>query len=345
MAYSVGDYEFKTEAFFPKRLFDEITGVRINEPDIILKEAQSRKRRKKLTLDGKLVILATDHPGRRVTTLRDTPLGLADRFEYLGRVLRIITNPEFDGVMGTTDFIEDILIVNHLLKENGGKSFLNEKVLIGCMNRGGFAGCVNEIDDTFTSFTPESLKEMNMDGGKFMYRLDLQDPDSIKTITSCAIAINRLNELGLYSFLEPMSVKKEAGGYKILKDCDTLIKDIGAAAALGSSSRMTWLKIPYCDNYERVSRATRIPILMLGGPAGETPIGTITEFAKGMRAGANIRGAMVGRNVTFVLKEDPLAVALAVTAVIHKCEKAESAIESMNYNRGKEMDLLWKYFK
>ena len=46
----------------------------------------------------------------------------------------MITSEEFDGVMGTTDILEDLFLVNYLLKGMGKKPFLDGKVLLGCMN-------------------------------------------------------------------------------------------------------------------------------------------------------------------------------------------------------------------
>src|SRR5208282_2868188 len=167
-AYSLGTYDFRPEEFLPLKLFEAITEVRVNTPEMILAEATCRRRRSRLTRDGKLVVLATDHPGRRVTNLPGDPLGMGDRHSYLARALRVLATPGCDGIMGTTDFMEDILIVNALVRQSGGPSLIDDKVLIGCMNRGGHAGVMGEIDDRFTSFTAKQLKSMNFEGGKLM---------------------------------------------------------------------------------------------------------------------------------------------------------------------------------
>src|SRR5208283_1366979 len=103
--------------------------------------------------------------------------------------------------MGTTDFMEDILIVNGLLRQAGGPALIDDKVLVGCMNRGGHAGVVGEIDDRFTCFTARQLKRLNFEGGKLMYRLDPADERSIQAISDCAQAITELYREDLYSFL------------------------------------------------------------------------------------------------------------------------------------------------
>ena len=84
-AYSLGTYSFRPEEFLPLKLFEAITEVRVNNPEMIFAEATCRRRRSRLTLDGKLVVLATDHPGRRVTNLPGDPLGMGDRHSYLAR--------------------------------------------------------------------------------------------------------------------------------------------------------------------------------------------------------------------------------------------------------------------
>jgi len=337
-AYSLGAYCFRPEEFLPRRLFEAITDVRVERPEVILAEAAARRRRPRLTLDGKLVVLATDHPGRRVTNLPGDPLGMGDRHSYLARALRVLTAPGCDGIMGTTDFMEDLLIVNALIRESGGESLLDDKVLIGCMNRGGQAGAEGEIDDRFTSFTAKQLKSMNFDGGKLMYRLDPTDERSIKAISDCAQAMTELYREGLYAFLEPMSVKKNAAGsYDTVKTVEALVRDVGAAAALGESSARTFLKISYTEGYDRVAKATTLPILMLGGAPGESPVSTLRDFAAGMRAAANVRGVMVGRNVTFAPREDPRAVAAAVCGIVHENLTAEESLDRLAAERGREM--------
>ena len=222
----VGDYCFNPEEFLPKKLFEGITDVRVDNPNRILTEAARRHKRARLSTDGRLVILATDHPGRRVTSLPGDPLAMGDRQSYLARALRVLMTPGCYGIMGTTDFMEDLLILNALVCDSGGASFLDDKVLVGCMNRGGHAGVEGEIDDRFTSFTAKQLKRLNFEGGKLMYRLDPADERSIKAVSDCAQAVTDLYREGLYSFLEPMSVRRKTdGGYETVKTVEALARD------------------------------------------------------------------------------------------------------------------------
>lgn len=343
--YTLGDYGFDVSEFFPQHIFDAITDIRVNKPEVIVEEARRRQRRKKLTIDGKLSILATDHPGRGVTAVGGDPLLMGNRQEFLGRALRVVTSSAFDGIMGLPNLIEDLFIVNHLVREGGGPSFLDNKVMVGCMQRGGVAGIVGEIDDRFGAYTAESIHEMGLDGGKMMFRIIPEDERTLKTIDYCAKAVRALNSYGLVPFVEPLPMRMEEGKYKSNYTVAQLVKFVGVAAALGDSSRHTWLKIPYVEDFERVAKATTLPVLMLGGPAREDPTPTIKDFAKGIRSRANVRGVLVGRNVLFPSKDDPLAMALAINGIVHQSFSAEQAIEHLISHRGSNMDFLTKWVK
>lgn len=345
MEYSLKDYRFKIEEFFPARVKDMITEIRVNKPEIVRAEALARIRREKLTSDGRLTILAADHPARRVTNAGDDPIAMANRIEYLGRVLRVIAASDFDGVMGPTALIEELFIVNYLVKQGGGPSFLDRKVILGCMNRGGLAGTAWEMDDRFTSFTAESIHNLRLDGAKMMFRLEPDEPECLDTMEYCVEAINELHDYGIPVFLEPVPVKYSDGKYKTVKDAAELAKIACVASELGKSSMNIWLKMPYSENYEIVVRATSLPILMLGGEAKGDPRGILEEFAAGMRAGANVRGALVGRNILFPGEDDPMATAMAVHRIVHEGYTAEQAIEYLMEQRGKNLDALTRWIK
>jgi len=106
-----------------------------------------------------------------------------------------------------------------------------------------------------------------------------------------------------------------------------------------------WLKMPYADNYEIVARSTTLPILMLGGASKGDPTPMMNEFVSGMKAGANVRGALVGRNILFPGDEDPMATAMAVHRIVHDGYSAEQAVDYLMEQRGKNLDALTKWIK
>lgn len=336
--YDIGTYTFRPREFFPLELFERITELRIARPGVVEEEACSRRRRPQLTTNGRLVILAADHPARNVTGVGDDPIAMGNRWELLGRILRVVTAPDADGVMTTPDIMEELFITNRIVRDLGGPSFLDGKVLMGCMNRGGLSGAAFEMDDRMTAFTPERIAHLGLDAAKLMFRLELSEPACLDTITYCVDALNRLHDLGIPAFLECLAVQKTDRKYRTVKSAPELVKVIGVATGLGKSSTGTWLKIPYCDDYDLVAQATTCPILMLGGEARGDPTGILEEFAAGMRAGAAVRGALVGRNVTFPGRDDPRAVAHAVAGIVHRGWDAAQAVASLSAARDQESD-------
>jgi len=344
-AYELGDYTFDLESFFPARIFEKITEIRVHVPEIIEQQALARKRRPRLTRDGKLTILAADHPARGVTAVGNDPFKMANRQEYLGRILRVLIASDFDGFMSTPDMIEDLFILDYLVQEGGGPSFLDEKVLVGCMQRGGVAGVVGEIDDRFSSYTAESIARFRLDGGKMMFRFVPDDERTLWTIDYCAKAVTDLNCYGLIPFVEPLRMDLVDGRWVSKNTADELVKLVGVIAGLGDSSRHTWMKLPYCEDFQRVAMATTMPILLLGGPSKEDPRPIYQVISAGMAARSNVRGALVGRNVSFPGREDPAAVAQAVSEIAHSGISADEAIEITMTHRDKEMDFLVRFIR
>ena len=329
---------FSAETYLPQAAYARIVETRINLPDAAEQAAKQRRRRRALAPDGKLAILAADHPARMVLRVGDDPLAMANRWTLLARILRVLTSGQFDGVMGTPDIIDDLLILHYMDRDADGPGFLDDKVMIGCMNRGGLAGAAFELDDRMTGFTAARIAEMQLDGAKMMFRLDPADPASLETIGYCVRAIDECTGVGIPVFLEALMVERTSAGVKVVKTPDALVKVVGVASALGASSLTTWLKIPYCDRFEVVAAATTLPILMLGGESTGDPRGLFTEFVRGMAAGATVRGALVGRYVTFPGAEDPRAVAQAVHGIVHDGWDADRAAGHLAEASGQELD-------
>ena len=341
---STDNDHFRTEAFFPRRLFDHITQVRVDDPQVARNEATERFTRKDLTTDGKLAILAADHPGGRITRVGDDPVALGDRFEYLGRILRILTGPAFDGLMGTPDIIEDLLIVNYLVRKGGGRGFIDDKVLLGSMNLGGLAGTSFELDNRFTAFTAEAIDRLKLDGAKLRVRITDNDPAAAKTLERCARVINELHDLDVPIFLELLpATRRDNGRLMVVREPEPLIQALGVASALSDSSLDVWAMVTHCADFHRVTRATTLPILLLGGESWGDPLPVLREFAAGMAAGANVRGVMVGRNALFPGPDDPLAVARAIHGIVHEGLSTDAALAVVRSCRGEGLDALSRW--
>jgi hypothetical protein len=300
------------------RLFEELTQVRVSDPDRIVRAAANRRRRKTLTSDGKLNIITADHPARGVLRSGAEPLALGDRQEFLTRIIRILSADAADGIMASMDVLEDLLIFNDLMKESGIPDFLDEKLMIASLNRGGLEGSVWEMDDPITGPSPESCAALSLDGVKLLLRICYADEKTVATIRYCADAITKANKLKMPIFLEPLPAVKESNGtYRIDKTPEAVAKVVGIATALGDSSRHIWIKVPFCAKLEMVAAATTCPILLLGGETTSLPK-FIEQIRDAIASAHNIRGTMVGRNVLYPDEHDPVAVATLVNDAVHK---------------------------
>lgn len=72
-----------------------------------------------------------------INEYKGNPIGLSNRREYLSRLVRMLQSDRIDGIEATPDIIEDLFILNKLQRERGEKSFLDGKMLVGTVNRGG----------------------------------------------------------------------------------------------------------------------------------------------------------------------------------------------------------------
>jgi hypothetical protein len=252
----------------------------------------------------------------------------------------VLCSPRVDGVMATMDILEDLLTIDGFLRERKGQPLLDGRLLIASLNRGGLAGSAWELDDPMTGATPATCAEWRLDGMKILLRVDETEPASLKTMLASAHAITEANDLGLPTFLEPLPARKTEKGYAVTKDAAALARLAGVASALGDSSRLLWLKLPYCERFEVVARSTTLPVLLLGGESAGDPSPFLGQLASALAAGPNVRGALVGRNVLYPGDEDPLAMAHAAGGIIHMHQTVGQAVESMALVRGSEMDRL-----
>lgn len=293
-----------------------ITEVRIDDPDFGFRHALRRKRREHLTTDGKLNVVAADHPARRVTAAGDTPLAMADRPDFLERILRVLSCDLVDGVMASMDVLEELLIVAGLRVAAGQPDPLAEKLLIASLNRGGLAGTVWELDDPVTGPSAEACFNWKLDGAKILLRICDNDPGSLRTLETAARVMRETARLRVPMFLEPLPMERTEGGFRVVRTPEALAKIVGVASALGDGSRRLWLKLPYCPGYEAVAKATTLPILVLGGESAGDVGPFVEELKAAMAAGANVRGAMVGRNVLYPGEGDSLEAAERVGRMI-----------------------------
>ena len=266
-----------------------LTMRRITEPDAVPAAWGARRHRRAPSHDGRLLLIAADHPARGALAVRDDARAMASRPALLDRLATALERPGVDGVLGTPDVLEDLLLAG----------LLDDKVVIGSMNRGGLQGAVFELDDRFTAYDADTIAAHGLDGGKMLTRIALDDPGTAQTLEASGNAVTALAQRGLMAMVEPfMTVRIDPTRVQNLLDPDSVIDSIHIAAGLGATSAHTWLKLPVVDEMERVLDATTLPCLLLGGDPQGDPSDTYAEWGRAL-ARPSAAGLVVGRALLF----------------------------------------------
>lgn len=281
----------------------QLVDVRSREPGRIAELAASRPAPSGLSgSTGRLLLVAADHPARGALRAGADALAMGDRGALLERLATALSRPGVDGVLGTADIVEDLLLMG----------VLDEKVVIGSMNRGGLAGTAFEIDDRFTAYDAAAIRRTGLQGGKMLLRIDPDDRATAATLESCARAVGELADHGLMAIVEPFICRRVEGRVRNDLTVDAVIRSATVAAGLGWTSAHTWLKLPVVEEMDAVLAATTLPVLLLGG---EVSADQDTQFAAWQKALANpqVRGMVLGRSMLYPPDDD---VAAAVDTVV-----------------------------
>jgi DhnA family fructose-bisphosphate aldolase class Ia len=268
--------------------FDALRELRATRPQAVAEAAAGRVRRPLLGADGRLLIVAADHPARGALGVRSVADAMADRYDLLRRLVTSLRRPGVDGVLGTPDILEDLLLLGAL----------DDKVVVGSMNRGGLQGAVFELDDRFTGYDAATIAAMRFDGGKMLTRIDLADPGTVATLEASAHAISELAASGAMAMVEPFLSNRVDG--RVVNDLstDAVAKSVSIASGLGVTSAYTWLKLPVVDDMARVMAATTLPALLLGGDPAGHPEETFAKWREAL-AVPGVRGLVVGRALLY----------------------------------------------
>ncbi|MCT7660467.1 Cgl0159 family (beta/alpha)8-fold protein [Mycobacterium deserti] len=281
-----------------------VTSLRATDPGAIAKAWQRRITRPVVRGDGRLMIVAADHPARGALAVGGRPTAMNSRTDLLDRLRAALADPGVDGVLATSDILDDLLLLGAL----------DDKVVFSSFNRGGLAGASFELDDRMTAATPKSTAAAKMNGGKMLCRIDLDDPATVSTMTACARAVDELADNGLIAMVEPFMSRRVDGKATNDLSPDAVIKSIHIGQGLGSTSAYTWLKLPVVEEMDRVMAATTLPTLLLGGDPAD-PDEAFASWEKAL-ALPSVRGLIVGRTLLYPADDDvSSAVATAVAMV------------------------------
>ena len=201
-----------------------------------------------------------------------------------------------DGVLGTADVLEDLLLLGAL----------DGKVVIGSMNRGGLAGTVFEIDDRFTGYDAAAIERMGFDGGKMLLRIDPDDPATAPTMQACAQAVSELAARQRMALIEPFISHRVDGRVRNDLSTEAMIRAVTVASGLGTTSAYSWLKIPVVPDMEQVIAASTLPALLLGGEVPDDPGLAFAGWQQALRL-PTVRGIVAGRSLLYPADGDVAA--------------------------------------
>ena len=151
--------------------YAEITDLRATDPGAVARAWQHRTTRPTVRGNGRLMIVAADHPARGALAVGSRPTAMNSRTDLLDRLRAALADPGVDGVLATADILDDLLLLGAL----------EDKVVFSSFNRGGLAGASFELDDRMTGATAASTAAARMNGGKMLCRIDLDDPGTVAT--------------------------------------------------------------------------------------------------------------------------------------------------------------------
>lgn len=281
--------------------------LRATDPEATARAYASRRRPAALlSQHGTLFLVAADHPARGALRSGADAMAMADRRSLLARLVEALEHPDVDGVLGSPDVVEELLLLGAL----------EGKVVIGSMNRGGLDGATWTMDDRFTGYDAASIHACGLEGGKMLLRIDDQDPATASTIEACAAAVSGLAARGLMAMVEPLPYLREVdGSLRLLKDGPALARAVTIASALGTTSARTWLKMPACEEPEVVFGSTTLPCVVLGGVPGPDPAADLASWGRALGQ-PTVRGLVVGRALLYPPDGDVRAAVAAAATVL-----------------------------
>ena len=280
----------------------ELIRTRVTKPGAIAQAAARRARPTSLVGEhGRLMMIAADHPARGALRAGDRAMAMADRGDLLDRLVLALSRPGVNGVLGTPDILEDLLLLGAL----------EGKVVVGSMNRGGLAGTTFEIDDRFTAYDAASIAAAGFEGGKMLTRIDADDPATAPTLQASANAVSDLAAHKLMAMVEPFISHRVDGRVRNELTADAMTRAMTVAAGLGNTSAHTWLKVPIVEEMERAMAATTLPAVILGGEVSD-PDKAFASWSKAL-ALPTVVGLVIGRSLLFPPNDD---VAGAVDAAV-----------------------------
>lgn len=268
--------------------------------------AFGKRRRGALPADGRVFIVAADHPARGALSIGSTPLAMGNRYDLLNRLAMALRRDAVDGVLATPDIIDDLAWLG----------LLEGKIAVASMNRGGLKSSTFEVDDQFTAYDVAAVVRDRLDFAKLLLRVDLGNPASASALMRASNAVAEAVAAEIPIIVEPFMCRCVDGRLCNDLSADAVVTAVGIASGLGTGSAWTWLKLPVTDDMPRVMAATTLPTLLLGGDSPEDPLVLYHQWEAALQL-PGVRGLVAGRSMLFPSDGDVIKAIDTAAGLVH----------------------------
>ena len=184
------------------------------------------------------------------------------------------------------------------------------------------SGCTSivghDLADEELTTSIEEIIRLNVDSvGVSVFIGSQYEKQTLKNLT---ILVNKCSDYDI-----PVMAVTAVGKELKKRDARYLSLCCRICAELGASIVKTY----WCENFEKVVNGCPVPVIMAGGPKCETEKEVFEFVYDGMQKGAI--GINLGRNVC--QNPNPVGVAAALKAIVHKNANVEEAFEIFNSSK------------
>lgn len=294
----------------PAGRFDALRNARAFEPRSFAR-AHADRRRGTLPADGRVFIVAADHPARGALGAGGTALAMGNRYDLLERLATALGRAGVDGVLATPDVIDDLAWLG----------LLEGKIAVASLNRGGLRSSVFEVDDRYTAYDMAAVVRDRLDFAKLLLRIDLDDPASARALMRARDAVAAAGAAEVPIIVEPFMAHRVDGRLCNDLSTDAVITAVAIASGLGTGSAWTWLKLPVVEDMPRVMAATTLPTLLLGGESPADPGALYREWEAALRL-PGVRGLVAGRSMLYPSGGDVIKAVDTAAGLVHGPRRA-----------------------
>jgi hypothetical protein len=225
--------------------------TRARLPEVVRNRHATRRRRAVAGHSARLLLIEADQPGAGLLATPGDAQGLADRGEFLRRLVLALAHPGVDGVIGTADVLDDLALLE----------VVERKLLVGSLNTGGTAGSPF-VAGAFSGYDAETIVASHLDGGRLVVRIDPGDPRSATVVEASGRAVTELSGATTMALVAPLWCTRAGDDAHEDRSVESVRRAATIAAGLGARSGFTWLVLPAIEGLSAVTRAVTLPVLV-----------------------------------------------------------------------------------